>query len=110
MTQAKLRELLINWQQKLRLVDWKIKLKFCDLDNDYGSCLCNTEDKTATIKILNFKDKLWAENDEITPERVLVHEIIHIHLWELHDGDTGHIHMNRVEQICNFLADALVTK
>jgi len=108
MTQTELRELLYVWQERLRLRDWKIRLKFQDLENDYGSCYCNIEDKTATIKILNLKDKLWGDNREVTPEKVLVHEILHIHFWLLHDGDVNHHNMSKVEQAINFITDALV--
>jgi len=83
-------------------------MKFLDLDNDYGSCDCNVEDKTVKIKILKFSDKLWKDDDDVTAERVLVHEILHIHFWELHEGDTSHALMPRIEQLCNFIADALV--
>jgi len=108
MTHKDIRILLEEWQVKLRLQDWRIRLRFVDLDNDYGSCECNVEDKTAIIKILNFKDKLWKESPEVTHERVLVHEILHIHFWELHEGDTSHPNMVKVEQVINFLSDALV--
>lgn len=108
MTQAKLRELLINWQQKLRLVDWKIKLKFCDLENIYGNCLPEIEAKTATIKILNLNDRLWLEDKEITPELVLVHEILHVHFWPIHDCDINHPQMIRVEQAINIISEALI--
>jgi len=108
MNQADIKDLLIIWQARLRLQDWKVKLKFQDLDNDYGSCDCNLEDKTATIKILNLKASLWKDDPNVTYERVLVHEILHIHFWELHDCDTSHPLMNKVEQAINFITDALV--
>jgi len=109
MTQTELRELLYVWQERLRLRDWKVKLRFQDLDNDYGSCYCNPEDKTATIKILNFKDKLWRDDEAVTHEHVLVHEILHIHFWPLHEGDVNHPNMVIVEQVINFITDALVS-
>lgn len=106
MTEDDVRLLLPLWQEKLRIQDWRIDLRFASMD-DYGSCDCNVEDKTALVKILPGDDPKWCL-DEYTPEKTLVHELLHVLLWELLGNSENEDKITKEEQVVNFLTDALL--
>lgn len=109
MTQKELKSLLPLWQKILRLQDWDITFEVRYLDEDYGSCSCDMQDKTASLEILELSHPRWKLTKKI-PEIYLVHELLHVMLWPLvgnkEDQDINKI--NAEEQVVNFLADALV--
>lgn len=110
MTQKKIKELLPYWQERLRLQDWKISLDFRHLDEDYGSCTCDLQDKTASIEILELVSPKWSLTKK-SPEKYLVHELLHVLLWPLvgNKEDQEPHKIIAEEQVVNFLADILVS-
>ena len=107
MTNDELRLLLPLWQEKLRIQDWRVTLRIIPMD-DYGSCDCDPQDKTASVDILELDDPRWLLTDK-TPDKILVHELLHVLLWELlGDNTEDPEQVIKEEQIVNFLTDALV--
>ena len=74
-----------RWQDRLRLQDWKVEARIvrkADLKPDtLGNLKWNSEDKTATIKVLDPRDyDLATERIPQDMELTVVHELIHLHL------------------------------
>ena len=91
-TQDQLQEKLLEWQKRLRLQDWIIKVKLVrerdmNLDGVQGEVFWVIEKKMATIRIL---DPIDYPPDEMEPqdmENILVHELLHLHFAPLrYDG------------------------
>lgn len=110
-------DLLNEWEERLGLQDWIIKLKynckFSDLELENCCGETNWEDtiKTATIKIVNPKEY---GNDRIVAfdfEQILVHELLHIKFGLLsftqQDYD-GKVTAELRHQLIDDLARALV--
>lgn len=104
---------LVNkWQALLRLRDWNVQAKYvhrADMVNvdALGECDPDSHAKHAAIRIL-YPDE---QPDELAymggePERVLIHELIHLHFdpfWpRKHNAD-----VRAYEQAINMLSDAL---
>lgn len=78
------------WQMRLRLADWKIRIEFAkgkDLPpGSAGMCSPLLQNKTAAIYILA-PDDLSDVNDDVafpmSVERILVHELLHLHFYPL---------------------------
>lgn len=74
-----------RWQARLRLQDWRVDARIVrkvDLKPDtLGNLKWNSEDKTATIRILDPRDyDLPTERIPEDMELTVVHELIHLHL------------------------------
>lgn len=75
----KLNSLLIVWQRQLSLGDWNLSIKIVEFNRkDYiqsGDIRVFPEEKKAVVLLTNapFKDE----------EYVLVHELVHLILWDL---------------------------
>ena len=86
-------ELMKEWQQRLGLNDWTIKLKMAEphqfvLDECDGECEYVGVIKCATIRILKpeyYGDRIM----KYCAERILVHELLHCKLCLLKTDDTG---------------------
>ncbi|OHA47556.1 MAG: hypothetical protein A2541_02185 [Candidatus Taylorbacteria bacterium RIFOXYD2_FULL_36_9] len=75
-----LEKMLLSWQKKLDMADWKIDLKIVDFKKDSGyrqsgHFTANTKKKVATI-LMTWNP--WRGDEEYT----LVHEMIHVLLYE----------------------------
>jgi Zn-dependent peptidase ImmA (M78 family) len=70
--------LIKEWQQSLGLEDWNIDFKFVDFDRtDYwqsGDVEVDIRSKKAMILISN--------NPKFKEEQIVVHELVHLLLWE----------------------------
>lgn len=81
---------LAYWQKVLRLQDWDVRAKIvrlCGLSDSgcQGDCSTTPSTKKALIRLLDSVDYTpsteWAQDHE----RVLVHELMHIHMNEVMD-------------------------
>ena len=75
-----LKKMLLSWQKKLDMADWKLDLKIVDFKKDScyrqsGHFTANTKKKVATI-LMTWNP--WRGDEEYT----LVHEMIHVLLYE----------------------------
>lgn len=78
-----LQVLCAEWQKRLRLQDWKVKVTFCrmrDMDDAYGHMDTRNYFKEADIQIADPVDRTDASPDI---EQTLVHELVHIHFAQL---------------------------
>lgn len=94
-TQRQLTALMKRWQKRLRLQDWKVKVKLVGQEEfdakgqtydfsaktNYGFCEQLVEAKTATIWMVKLEEgpteEDISERQEI--ENTLVHELLHLH-------------------------------
>jgi len=78
LSKQKLNQILKKWQKKLRLTDWNLSIKIIEFKRkDYrqsGDIKVSTSKKKATILLTNnpFRDE----------EKVIVHELVHLLLWD----------------------------
>jgi hypothetical protein len=109
------RRLLEEWQKRLGLQDWKIKLcNNCKPENmdvqDAEGCTTWVEStKCAEIQMLD--EKLYPENCVGRGpdwERCLVHELLHCKLSFLQDSDSGTLQSRVCHQLIDDLARAFV--
>lgn len=103
-------ECLNEWQTRLGLSDWTIKLKLCE-PNDFvvndrdGECEYISVNKCAVIRIL--KSKYYGDRIvKYCAERILIHELLHCKLG-LIKSDCGTCN-ELVHQIHEDLARALI--
>jgi len=104
--------LLSEWQARLGLTDWRIKLKpKCkpeDMAQEGSGCVEWSESiKSARIEIINPK----YYGDRVVPfdwEKTLVHELLHLKLCLVSDGVDA-FQERYMHQIIDDLARALVT-
>lgn len=89
MTELELQELCAEWQKRLRLQDWKVKVSLCrirDIDDSYARMKTRNYFKEADIQIAEATDRPEADPDL---EQTLVHELVHIHFTQL-ETPTGY--------------------
>ena len=87
LSKKRLANLLKRWQEKLLLSDWEINIKIVDFKRkDFrqsGDFIADLKNKKATIFMTVspfMKDRNTIAKEE---EKTLVHELIHICLWDL---------------------------
>jgi hypothetical protein len=110
LTQEELGQKLQEWQKRLRLQDWIIKVRTArayELPEASMACVNSTlENKTASILILDpidYEPGLMLPQDM---ENSLVHELLHLHLLPIHgDDDSKHV---AVEQAIECIASGLI--
>ncbi|HEX4275810.1 MAG TPA: SprT-like domain-containing protein [Bryobacteraceae bacterium] len=79
MSEQELEELCRQWQQVLRLLDWKITVRIRrmrDMDECFGRARVRHRFKEADVEIADAVDRGDAQPDL---EQTLVHELIHLH-------------------------------
>lgn len=108
-----LKELLKKWQAILRLQDWNIKIRWVkhyDLANDTkGQCRWVLGKKAALISILEPEDFDPSIKWEQDPECTVVHELLHLHIAPLDDGDEWRgLKDKMMEQAICSISEALV--
>jgi hypothetical protein len=110
-TLEELSSLCAEWQERLRLQDWDIRLKIqrgreMHYDNNDGECRRIPELKIAYVYLNDpvDYDGHWPYDMEVT----LVHELMHIH-WNycISDRDSAEYHLMEAAIECT--AQALVT-
>jgi hypothetical protein len=75
-------ELLAEWQKRLKLQDWEIKISFkreYDMDEKLGSISWSHNKKQASLDLLDPIDYPPTSFDEYDTEAVIVHELLHLH-------------------------------
>ena len=105
MTQAELEELCAEWQRKLRLQDWQVRVEFAryfDMPGRLGECDNCPLTKTATIRLLVPGD-IGPQNAYPDIEHTIIHELLHLHFAPFYDADNPYM-----EQAINLIAGALV--
>jgi hypothetical protein len=119
LTIKELNQLLNKWKKKFELKNWDISIKIVKfLRTDYcqsGDFEIDVKNKKACV--------LLTENPFKDEETVLVHELIHILLWDLDssiedivlknckkfEGDHL-VHMEKLEETVNFLTKVILKK
>lgn len=119
-TQRQLTALMKRWQRRLRLVDWKVRVKLVgkeefdkrgavyghNADETYGFCEHLTEARTGFIWIVRPEE--LAEDDiegRVDIENTLVHELLHLHFAPFADKHTDDdlLHEQAIEAITEAL-------
>ena len=107
-----MQKLLKEWQPRLDLTDWIIKVNENVSPNDMqsqdacGECIGDTVHKTAIINIMDEKDY----GDRVIPfdkEKTLVHELLHCKFAMIDDSGND-IFDRYIHQLIEDLAKALV--
>ena len=105
-------KLLREWQHRLGLDNWHIVLEegvspYCMKCGEVqGETEYDVVNSCAVIRILNEKDY----GDRILPfdkEKVLVHELLHIKMWFIHEDDCD-LQSKMVHQLIDDMARSLV--
>lgn len=107
-----MQKLLKEWQHRLGLDNWHIVLEedvspYCMKCGEVqGETEYDVVNSCAVIRILNEKDY----GDRILPfdkEKVLVHELLHIKMWFIHEDDCD-LQSKMVHQLIDDMARSLV--
>jgi hypothetical protein len=110
-TQKRLERTLHYWQQKLRLLDWKVTITFArkdDIDDDcQASVNWNLHSRTAVIKVLDPRDYTSELDVPQDIEDSVCHELVHLHLayWDTKNKAAD----VQMEQAIESLTEALVS-
>lgn len=109
-----LQALCAEWQQRLRLMDWRVLVRVVpayEMPTLEGECHCFDQTKEAVIRLSESIGK--PQNTPIAslfpcdPERVLVHELLELHFDAFKAEKEGPT-LTAQELAINILADALV--
>lgn len=112
MSETELQELLAEWQERLRLQDWRVTValqRYHEMPSrDLGGhCEYNIQRRAARITLKHPKDEEDIDGDHsLDTEGYLVHELLHLH--SLHYCPEG-AENDLFEQGLNAIAAALVT-
>jgi hypothetical protein len=112
-TQEQLEQACRDWQQRLRLADWRVTPLWRDWASmsvlgRSGEVHWNLQQRSATIYLVPPGQRCDG-NPDITDgdwEGTLVHELLHLHFAPF--DDTGGRHETAQEQALNAIAEALV--
>jgi|WetSurMetagenome_2_1015567.scaffolds.fasta_scaffold19622_8 hypothetical protein len=82
MTQKNLEKVCKEWQRKLRLQDWKVRIRFglaseMTSEGRIGETRISFNNKSATIIIL--PEEQWGEDVWASMASVVRHELLHLH-------------------------------
>ncbi len=111
--QEALAQVLERWQERLKLRDWHITIRFAtyaDMDNGdaQGLCQCDEEQRQARIRILHpdhYPSDSWLPQDI---EATVVHELLHV-LLEPFGWPASRRGQIGAEQALNALSSTLVS-
>lgn len=112
MTLTDLKRLIAIWQERLNLLDWTIRARWCtpeEAEEDYGFCKAQAETKEAEIALTH--PKYYSEEDKarkvVDPEVFIVHELAHIPMavFKTEEGSAEEI---AEENIVNLFSRLLV--
>ena len=110
--EEQLQEKLKQWQERLRLQDWIVKVKIVrqrEMQADrQGEVEFNVHNKVAMIKIIDPID--YDDWDKQDMEDTLVHELLHLHLSgiSLHFGKNNDVYEMLEEQAIESIAHGLI--
>lgn len=102
-----------EWQKRLRLQDWIVKPKLSRgrdmaVDSRQGECEFQLKTKIAAIRILDevdYPENLIMDHDM---EKVLVHELLHLHFAALYANTEDNSINDAQEQAIDCIAFSLV--
>jgi hypothetical protein len=113
MNDEQLQERCVYWQKVLRLQDWEVSVQVTR-DRDFrgphnqGECEWVIGTKHAAIRILDPVDyppnRMWPQD----MERVLVHELLHLHFAPFDSAEAGSMEDNAQEQAIESIASGMV--
>lgn len=112
-SQAELEAMASEWQQRLRLQDWTVKIQvrrrhhMC-LADAHGTCSWELRKKLAAIEIMDPADYdpgSWGWAEDV--EKTVVHELLHLHFAPFAAKDDGPDDVAQ-EQAIDLIARALV--
>jgi hypothetical protein len=83
MTQKQLEKICREWQKRLRLQDWKVRIRFSranemTVEGRIGETRISFNNKSATVLVL--PEEQWGDEVWTTMESVVRHELIHLHI------------------------------
>lgn len=83
-TLAELKSLCAEWQKRLRLQDWRVRIRYSkeyELDGSQANVNARIHFKAATILINPFVDGDAGPDDCLMPLEVrVIHELVHLHM------------------------------
>lgn len=114
MNNSQLKKHCKSLQRVLRLQDWTIEVNFVrqfEMGNPdwMGSCSPCLQAKKAVINIVDPKD---FPDGKMTDEEIintLVHELLHLHLYPIHDDDLSKLEEVALEQAIHSISGAFVS-
>lgn len=108
------RNLLEEWQTRLGLNDWEIELEtdceYTDLaiDNSDACVIFEECTKVAKIQIVAPDKRIDGVIGKFDFETTLVHELVHLKMCLLEDGEETSLHERLLHVLINDMARALV--
>lgn len=97
--EIKIQNLIKKWQKVLGLKDWMLKVEFVDFERtDYkqsGDVKVDLKNKKATI--------LFSNNPQKDDEYIVVHELVHLLLWEYDHFNENLIPKNKKDRYSELL-------
>jgi hypothetical protein len=102
-------ERLAYWQKQLRLQDWVVEVKFergYELGENIARIRPYSHNKRAVISMMAPGDYSPHEILPYDMERILLHELLHLHFWPLTKDDGEN---DAEEQAINAIAEALLS-
>lgn len=112
-TQTELESLLAEWQKRLRLRDWTVRIKRVrvheiSIPGTDGTCTWGLETKRAIVEILDpidYPPSRFGYDQDV--EKTIVHELLHLHFAPFATQDGGPFDVAQ-EQAIDLIAGALV--
>lgn len=121
MTHDELKILCHEWQERLRLTDWRVEIHFVPLYEDWGGCVMDLKKKQAHIYIRDqayaptvreqssgsfsaIEEEFFHEDEET----VLVHELLHLMFRPFDKTADDSLEDKCLEFACTSLSVALV--
>lgn len=107
-----LKRLTAIWQERLKLLDWDVKVRWATPEEVTGSYgLCNYEHETKEVEIVITHPKDYSDEDKADrtkdPEVFIVHELSHLHLLPF-DAKSGSLQETVEENVVNLFSRLLV--
>lgn len=111
-TEDELRAKCAEWQKILRLQDWDVRVSIVRENQmltkeSNAEINVNVQHKLARLRVI---DPIDYHPDNLNPqdmEKSLVHELLHIHLWQFTEELEGAL-QDAEEQALNMITDALI--
>ena len=112
-TQEQAQQACKEWQKRLYLRDWDIRVKIVRGDSMpipeiQANAACTFSNKQALVKLLDPIDYPRDTEWEQDQEQSLVHELLHLHCWGFSDADAASPKGIAEEQMVDALAKAFI--
>lgn len=112
-TKNQLQDKLLEWQKRLRLQDWIIKVEFKRAYDFPDEALARVnptlEKKHAFIYLLDPVDYDPGFMVPYDMENSLIHELLHLHLWPITGNDEEGIHRISEEQAIESITSGILS-